>query len=194
MKKPPLKIIVLSLLLTSSVYGYYFTQRNLPHFHTIKDGVLYRSGQPRGTGLQYLRLKGIKTLINLRSPNSDGTPEEKEFAEGNNMNFHNIPLGRTKISMEESVKKFMDVVSDPSNWPVLVHCSRGKERSGLMSAVFRIEKQGWRNEVALAETFKLGLEPCGMPLVEDVILDHNKGDKLHLQKYSTSYKEVNWQE
>jgi protein-tyrosine phosphatase len=32
---------------------------------------------------------------------------------------------------EESLRQTMEVVLDPANWPVLIHCSAGKDRSGI---------------------------------------------------------------
>ena len=36
---------------------------------------------------------------------------------------------------EESLRQTMDVVLDPANWPVLIHCSAGKDRSGIVVAL-----------------------------------------------------------
>jgi len=32
---------------------------------------------------------------------------------------------------EESLRQTMEVVLDPANWPILIHCSAGKDRSGI---------------------------------------------------------------
>ena len=52
---------------------------------------------------------------------------------------------------DEDVRRFFAVVLDPGRRPVFVHCAQGKDRTGTMCALYRIEIQGWTNERALAE-------------------------------------------
>ncbi|UCD81309.1 MAG: tyrosine-protein phosphatase [Desulfobacterales bacterium] len=158
----------ITVLLVGSFY-YYFVQKSLPHFHTVREGVLYRSGQPRGLGLEWIRLHGIRTLINLRSPDSDGTPEEKLYAAENGLQFYNFSIGSSHAEIDATVKRFLAIVDDKSHWPILVHCSRGKERSGVLSAIYRIEHDRWTNEQALEETYRLGLDRGHMPIPENYI-------------------------
>jgi len=36
---------------------------------------------------------------------------------------------------EESLRHMMEVVLDPANWPMLIHCSAGKDRSGIAASL-----------------------------------------------------------
>jgi len=162
----------IAILLVGGFY-YYFIQKSLPNFATVRQGVLYRSGQPRGLGLDFVKLYGIRTLINLRKPDSKGTPEEKSFAAKNGLRFYNFSIGSTAAEIDETVQRFLAIVADKSHWPILVHCSRGKERSGVLSAIYRIEYDRWSNEDALAETYRLGLERGHMPIPENYIKSYH---------------------
>ena len=51
----------------------------------------------------------------------------------------------------EDVVRFLRIVSDPERAPVLVHCQHGADRTGAMSALYRIMVQGWSQEEALRE-------------------------------------------
>lgn len=166
-----LAALTVVLLVAGGTY-YYFIQVALPNFHTTRKGVLYRSGQPRGLGLEFVRLYGIRTLINLRSPDSDGTPEEKSFAAANGLNFYNFSIGSSTAEIDKAAQRFLAIAADKSNWPILVHCSRGKERAGVMSAIYRIEFDRWRNADALAETYRLGLERGHLPIPENYIKNY----------------------
>jgi protein tyrosine/serine phosphatase len=193
------KIIIslaIAILIVGSAY-YYVIQISLPHFHTVREGVLYRSGQPRGIGLELVRLMGIRTLINLRRPDSDGTAEEKAFAAEKGLNFYNFSIGSNHDAIEDAVRQFLAVVDDKSQWPILVHCSRGKERSGVLSAIFRIENERWSNEMALEETYRLGLERGAMPIPEDFIKNYRArwaGGEDRAQQSARNLPEVPWQE
>ena len=176
---------------------YCFIQFALPHFHAVRKGTLYRSGQPKGVGLTWVKHFGIRTLINLRKPDSKGTLEEKVYAAENGLNFHNFSIGSSHEDIEKTVRRFLAIVDDKSNWPVLVHCSRGKERSGVLSAVFRMEYDRWTNEQALQETYRLGLEEGHMPIPENYIRNYKPrwdGGGDTSQKTSENLPEVPWQD
>lgn len=151
---------------------YYFVQVELPHFQTVRQGVLYRSGQPHALGMYWLRTRGIRTVVGLRRPDNEGTIEAARYAEQHGMRYVNIPVGSSSENLATAAREFLDVVEDESNWPVLVHCARGKERSGVMSAVYRIEHDGWTNQAALEEGFELGMTKGRMPVAEGFILGY----------------------
>jgi len=184
------------ILIAGGAY-WYFIQIALPHFGTVREGTLYRSGQPRGLGLAWVKYSGIRTLINLRQPDSKGTPEEKAFAAENGLNFYNFSIGSSHADIEQTVGRFLAIIDDQSNWPILVHCSRGKERSGVLSAVFRIEYDRWPNDQALQETYRLGLEEGHMPIPENFIKNYRargSGKGAASPKPSETLPEVPWQD
>ena len=51
----------------------------------------------------------------------------------------------------QQVERFLRLVRDPANGPVLVHCKRGRGRTGIMAAVYRMEVNGWPIERAIQE-------------------------------------------
>jgi len=173
-----LTALAVMILMIGGAY-YYFIQVALPNFYTIRQGVLYRSGQPRAVGLEFVKLYGIRTLINLRKPDSKGTSEEKAFAAEKGLNFYNFSIGSTHEEIDHTVKRFLAIAADKSQWPILVHCSRGKERSGVLSAIYRIEYDHWSNEEALEETYRLGLEKGHMPIPENYIKTYRPGWAPH---------------
>ncbi len=180
------------VLLLLAGFGYYFRQVSLPHFRTVDRHVLYRSGQPRGLGLLALRLRGIHTIINLRSPDGSGVAEEEAFAAKHGIAHYNIPAGSTTEEIAQSVERFLAVLDDKSNWPVLVHCARGKERSGVYSAVYRMEYEGWSNQKALYEMQSLGLKPGSMLEAETFVWNYRpRNSKAEAEKKT---KPIVWQE
>jgi len=135
-------------------------------FACVEQGVLYRSGQTGDAALQVLRERyKIHTIVNLRSPDKlkvDALArQEIAFAREHGMNFVNLHYGDP--SPEAQVEKFLALVSDSANHPVLVHCAAGKERSGVMVAAWRMRKQGWSFDEALAEMKSFGFEPEEKP-------------------------------
>jgi protein tyrosine/serine phosphatase len=52
---------------------------------------------------------------------------------------------------DEHVIEVMRLIRQTENGPFLIHCKHGADRTGLMSAMYRVLEQGWTPEDALAE-------------------------------------------
>ena len=118
-------------------------------FARVDDG-LYRGGYPVGR-LDFLKKRGIRTVVNLRSAH-----DYRAEAEAAGLNYVHIPLSAGKPPSAEAVRRFLAVVTDPANRPVYVHCRRGADRTGAMVAVYRIAVCGWSAERAVREMESFG--------------------------------------
>jgi len=49
------------------------------------------------------------------------------------------------------VDEFLDLMDRPEVYPVLIHCKAGLHRTGCLTAVYRMEYQGWTPEEAYGE-------------------------------------------
>ncbi len=129
---------------------------HVPTFHVVEQGKLYRSGQPDDE-FDWERLEqklDIQTVINLRPWDEDGgewTAEEIDETDEHGVTLVNLPMRDTAVPSQTQADAFMQIVRDPARWPVLVHCKRGKDRTGTMCALYRIHVQGWSVERAVAE-------------------------------------------
>jgi protein tyrosine/serine phosphatase len=123
--------------------------RVLYNFGEIAPGRIYRSAQPSPLFLRWLTQNhGIRTLINLRGE----TPGfESHYAARHGLRLISFDLSATAPPSQADVARFLQVVSDPENQPVLVHCRAGVDRTGYMLALYRIEREGWTAERALHE-------------------------------------------
>ena len=126
----------------------------LSHVAKLNDR-LYRGSQPdEKTGYAELKKMGIKTVICLRYHHDY---KEETGAEG--MNYVGIPIqaGATATPpSDEQVKLFFNTVLDPEKQPVYFHCLHGKDRTGTMAAIYRIEMDGWTPEEAIEELQEFG--------------------------------------
>ena len=105
---------------------------------------LYRSGQPTAEGMRELEKKGIRTVINFRNFHKD----DKKVA-GTSLTSKQIPINTWDIHPDDD-DKFLKVLEECPK-PVLIHCLHGSDRTGAMVAVYRVRKQGWSTEDAIAE-------------------------------------------
>jgi protein tyrosine/serine phosphatase len=152
--------------------------RNL---HAVKPGVLYRSGQMTKDGLlRALHELNIGTLVNLRGRDydskTDSTSWEAELCEKNFVLFVSIPLGApehpqkippetTQRILSNAAEKFLEVLNNPEAYPrpILLHCLSGVHRTGVMTALYRIEEEGWSKEQALVEMKEMGYRDFASP-------------------------------
>ena len=111
------------------------------------DERLFRGSQPAPDDYQALKDLGITTVIDLRK---DKTDYEQAKVEELGMKYVNIPMtGWT--TKDESVDEFMKLMNDPATGKVYVHCAAGKHRTGLVGAIYRLEKYGWDYDTAYKE-------------------------------------------
>lgn len=127
----------------------------LPNFHRVNEN-LYRGAQPQRGGLKKLSEIGIKTIINLRGA-SDDTRGEQAEAEALGMRYFNIPMSGLGRPTDEQVERALAVIDARENWPVFVHCQRGADRTGVIIAVYRILREQWTAEQAIAEAKRFGM-------------------------------------
>ncbi len=112
--------------------------------------LLYRSAQPAQVGMRNLERLGVKTVINLRSLHSD-----KHEIEGTSLLNPQLHILTWKIQ-DQQVIQVLKMLRRPENGPFLIHCQHGADRTGLMSAMYRIIEQGWTKEAAIREMIEGG--------------------------------------
>ena len=108
----------------------------------------YRGAQPNTAEFLKLQRLGIKTVINLRE---DGDSMEPSWVRNADMQYFNIPLSSRQPATNEQTEHFLNLVNDPKNWPVFVHCAGGRHRTGEMTAIYRITHDSWTADQAYQE-------------------------------------------
>jgi protein tyrosine phosphatase (PTP) superfamily phosphohydrolase (DUF442 family) len=115
----------------------------LPNLYRVSED-LYRGAEPTSEGMQQLKKLGVKTVIDLRD---SGTLDELQ---GTGMTYVRIPSSAWQPE-DQDVEQFLRIVTDKDRTPVFVHCKRGADRTGMMSAIYRVAVQGWTKDQAIAE-------------------------------------------
>jgi protein tyrosine/serine phosphatase len=138
----------------------------LKNYAKVSDA-LHRGQQPTAEGFAELKKMGVKTVVNLRSFNSD-----RDELEGLGLQYVHIYC-KAWHPEDEDVVKFLQVVSDPKNQPVFVHCQHGADRTGMMVASYRIVEQGWSVEDAAKELDRFGFHTLWTDIAK-YLKDFNK--------------------
>jgi protein tyrosine/serine phosphatase len=149
-------VVVLALIAAPVVFAVR-EQAQARGFRVVRAGVLYRSGQLSEEGLRRaVHDYGIRTVVSLRHGNRPTDQAEEDYCRREEINFVRLPPLSWDVKdgaapVDENVRKFLEVMADPRNHPVLIHCFAGTHRTGLYCAVYRMEFEGWDLERALAE-------------------------------------------
>jgi tyrosine-protein phosphatase SIW14 len=143
-------------------------QAQTRNFRVVRPGVLYRSGQMTKEGLKrILNDYRIKTVVNLRDGVTPVDRAEEEFCNSEEIKFVRILPSQWgdvggSVPVEAGVRTFREIMSDPQNYPVLVHCFAGIHRTGAYCAIYRMEFEHWTNARAIAE-----MKACGYTNLDD---------------------------
>ena len=116
----------------------------------VAPGIL-RGAQPEPEGYATLKAMGVRTVISLRTNHG-----ERKAVEAAGMRYIEIPIKLWKNVDPAAVQKALSVMTDPTNQPVFVNCSRGVDRTGMVVAVYRMEVDGWSEAEAEAEMEAFG--------------------------------------
>lgn len=111
----------------------------------------YRGAQPDTHDYADLAALGVKTVIDLQA---DGLTTERQLVESAGMKFFRIPMTTRKAPTNEELALFLQLVNEPANQPVYVHCAGGRHRTGVMTAVYRMTHDGWSSDQAFKEMKK----------------------------------------
>jgi tyrosine-protein phosphatase SIW14 len=143
-----------ALLLVASAYAQQ-APAGVTNFHVVNDHV-YRGGQPSDAGFQALAKIGVKTVLDLREPDSR-SQAEKKVVEAAGMKYVNIPFYGISTPSAAQVANALSILSNKDNGSVFVHCRRGSDRTGTVIAAYRVSHDGWNNAKALDEAKGYGM-------------------------------------
>nr|POF08836.1 putative tyrosine-protein phosphatase [Quercus suber] len=113
------------------------------NFAMVDNGI-FRSGFPDSANFSFLQTLGLRSIIclcpepypeaNMEFLKSNGMKLFQFGIEGYKEPFVNIP--------QDTIREALKVVLDVRNHPVLIHCKRGKHRTGCLVGCFR-KLQRW---------------------------------------------------
>src|SRR5579864_1336853 len=129
-------LVVVTLLVGGPVWYKNEHDRRFRNFRVVDPGVLYRSGQLDLNGLKRLvHDHGIRTIVSLRDGDAASDQREAEWAAKAGVHHVRIPPRLWspgpdgKVPAEQGLATFRDVMADPANHPVLIHCFAGIHRT-----------------------------------------------------------------
>lgn len=143
--------IVLLIGLSAGAFLFYWAVLDY-RFYTLTHGEVFRSAaMPKKALLMKAKKYKIRTIIDFRKPDN-GVANEKEILDQAGAGILHINLPSNQVPSYENIDKFLTILDNPKNKPLLLHCEHGVGRAGAFSAIYRMEYDQWDNKRAIRES------------------------------------------
>ncbi|KAG6507574.1 hypothetical protein ZIOFF_032924 [Zingiber officinale] len=114
------------------------------NFGVVEHGI-YRSGFPMPANVRFLKTLSLRSIVCLCS--EQYSEEVTEFAKSDRIRLFQFGVGGTRETLStvtnDIITGALAVILDIRNHPILIHCKRGKHRTGCLVGCFR-KLQNWR--------------------------------------------------
>jgi tyrosine-protein phosphatase SIW14 len=174
----------------------YDTRKRL---RVVEPGRVYRSGQMTAEGFaDAVQRYHLRTIINVQDEFPDPTidlgfwsrqtTKESELCRELGVRYvHLMPTLLPRHLIPEhrppAIDQMLEILDDPSNYPVLIHCHAGLHRTGILTAVYRMEYQGWTNDEAFLDMKAQGFGPWVCTSANDYV-------KQYVLTYRPGYRQT----
>ena len=196
-----LGMLIATMVLVVPVVHYRWTYTHAKRLRVVTPGVLYRSGELTASGFieAFERFK-IRTIVNLQDEYPDPDLPEgywlgasvKESSLCHDMGVKYVHIPPDLLSPQDApyqrpaaIDHFLAVMDEPANYPVLIHCRAGLHRTGVITAVYRMEYCGWTPSQALEELKANGFGDFPCTAANDYITQYILTYKPGIRKGAT---------
>jgi len=122
------------------------------NFAVVSPGV-YRGGRPDQPGVARLVELGVRTIVDLED-DDEAIDAERGWALANRLTFISQPMNGLDTPDDGQVNRTLAQIA--GDQPVFVHCMQGKDRTGLIIALYRVLYEGWTPKAAHDEMMAHG--------------------------------------
>jgi protein tyrosine phosphatase (PTP) superfamily phosphohydrolase (DUF442 family) len=127
-------LVLGSLLACAAEIGRMFVTRNE---HEIVAGRVYRTAQLNPEQLErFVHEHNVKTVVNLRGrPFNEWYPEEARATQALGISQEDVTTSANRLPPPGEIRRLIEIF-DNSEYPILIHCQQGADRTGLASAMY----------------------------------------------------------
>lgn len=145
-------IVAMAAVTLGAIVG--FRWIHWKRFSIVEPGVLYRSGALTPWQLRRaINIYGIRSVFSFTHTDHE---VESDVCSDAGVRRYFCYLPGDGIGSDDPYLRFLQLIQDPSNQPMLVHCSAGVQRTGGAVALFRTVIQDWPFDDAIEEMIAYG--------------------------------------
>jgi tyrosine-protein phosphatase SIW14 len=135
---------------TTRAIGRTLKEKGVPNFGEITP-TLYRGGLPSAAGFEALARMGVKIVVDTHA----ASKSEEQQVQKLGMQYVAIPW-HCPWPKDEVFAKFLKLLRENEGKRVFVHCRLGDDRTGMMTAAYRMAEEGWSADEAMKEMQAFG--------------------------------------
>jgi len=148
-----LGLVILAIAIAGGLT--YRHHKRYKHLAIHDPGMVYRSAWLDGEVFREIIEKyQIRTVLNLCEPGELGEQrciDQREAVRGSGARLVEMPMPAASLDpADPEIEKFVDLLCDPKNYPLLVHCQHGVTRTAKVLTMYDILFRGMTAEKSLA--------------------------------------------
>ncbi len=129
--------------------GKHLLLEGVPNFGKVTP-MLYRGGQPNEEGFNRLAKMGIDIVVD-----NGGSKRDRKLINKLGMRYVSLAW-HCPFPKDDVFARFLKLIKENPDKKIFVHCRLGDDRTGMMIAAFRMNRQGWTAEQAMKEMHAFG--------------------------------------
>jgi protein tyrosine/serine phosphatase len=123
---------------------------------------LFRGAQPTPEGIAGLHKLGIDIVVDFRDEPSE-IKLEKKSVESQGMRFVSVPWRGDALPTNDELVTFFKLLHDNPDKKIFIHCEYGKDRTGVMAALYRIAVEHWSADQSISEMREFHYNSARLP-------------------------------
>ena len=185
---------ILGLTIVAMIAGvpyvhYRATYAHAKRMREVTPDRFYRCGQLTADGFrETIPRYGIRTVINLQHEATDPMlPDsyyrskpailESELCEQLGARYVQLtvdllPRPQAEKLRPEVIDEYLKILDDPKSYPILLHCKAGLHRTGLLTAIYRMEYEHWPKADATRELRANGFGDFACTTADDYVYEY----------------------
>lgn len=116
----------------------------------VDPGLVFRSAQPGEEFRQFIREKGLRSVLNLRGGTEYDPWYTSEVCQAHeeHVAYHDLVLSPIRRPSRRQLLALIDIL-ERCEYPLLIHCKWGSDRTGMASALYLMQIKGMAPHEAL---------------------------------------------
>jgi len=142
------------------------------NFHIVDEGI-WRSAQPSAESIAVMQKHGLKTIINLRGSEENHLWESR-VCDSLGIQYFHLPMDVREVPDTADINKTLSVIEDQHYRPFMFHCLGGKDRTGIVTAIYHLKNSN------------VGFEEVHQ---EMLMYGYNEEEFPHLAEFAKDWRE-----
>jgi protein tyrosine/serine phosphatase len=142
------------------------------NFHIVDDDI-WRSAQPSIESIAVMKRHGLKTIINLRG-SEENQLWESRICDSLGIQYFHISMDGRDVPDTAHLNNILRIIENQQNQPVMYHCLGGKDRTGIVTAIYRLKN----SDISFEEVHK-----------EMLMYGYNEEEFPHLTEFAKTWRE-----